>query len=163
MTIRHASALAAGLLLASGCEQGPAEPEPVATAPQAVERPAGARPATEQEVPRGISEITMTVGEGEEAATVRVWLAPEGDGTCTQAYNTSMAWVQGMQRLWGGTGERFDRHRFMDVCARLPEEVKRCMLLDYAFQNRRSCEQARDDLDPALAAELRSVSPVAEP
>ena len=40
--------------------------------------------------------------------------------------------------------------------------MKPCMLSDYAIQNRARCEQAREDLDPALAACLRAVSPVAE-
>ena len=124
-------------------------PKEAQLAPKAAEVPDGGAAS-------GASAFFGALGEAASAAT---GASNEGGPPCEEAYNGLDAMVKSLEKKFGkGDGKGLPPKReFLATCEELPEANQRCLVMSYAMDHAVECAEAKDKLDPKLAAKMKKL------
>ncbi len=152
----------------------PAAPPPPSAppAPAAAQAPAAGDPPAPGEArvaAEGTVANTQTmeqVGTAIEGAIAAAAAIPaNGDSRCVLAYRSLEAMLTRLQRDLPNAPSRQlpPRDRFVEVCNEMPAELQQCLVISYAVEHQAECQQASDNMDPALRARVEGMMQSGEP
>lgn len=132
--------------LAAQAAEPPPVPAPVGAAPGA---PGAGMPDP------NLGGLAQGLGAAMRAGEENADLPP-----CEQAYASITAMLAAMQKQFGAgqaNGNMPTREQFVAGCGALPENMQRCMSMQYAMTHQQECEEARTTLDPETTARVQEL------
>lgn len=134
----------------------PAAPVPAPTPSQPAAAPGAAPGAPGAPVaPPNLAGLSQGLGAALQAGEANSNLPP-----CEQAHASIVAMLAAMQKQFGpgqANGAMPSREQFVAGCSQLPEQMQRCMTMQYAMAHQEECNQARENLDPATMARVQEL------
>jgi len=132
----------------------PAAPAPAGDAKAAPAGDAKAAPAGDAKADPGAA--MKALGDAMKAAAD----APKGATPCETAYNGIEAMAKAMEKSMPAGGAKKGpppKDQFIAACKELPEDVQKCMDMNYAMANMAACQEAQKKADPAKMAKAREM------
>lgn len=167
------AALFAASLLGTGCfgDQRPVDPAPPSPAnptsspssalapaiPQVMEAPAS---NTAPRPRAGAADSHQGVNSRDMERVFEEAMAVEGEGDCDTAFRGVLTMAEGMQRLQPerSAAAMPERGEFMEICASLPEPIRRCLAFSYQRTHADECRLAFRNLEAGQREALRRIS-----